>query len=353
MFPYLLLSTFSGFGSVLYQRKYDLLISDFIFFILLILVCFRGGGFGLADYDNYKDFYDLVVSWQDVLLESVPAEIGFRFFCFLGNSLGFSSQFIIMIMGVFSTLPVYYFIRKYACYKILAIFFWLPYFYTFNMQTSRTSVAVAFGLIFIFYFFKKKYLWSIFALLMAVSFHTAALILILVFLTLFPVNVLFYFTLSTFLFLIVISPVDLTISILDKIGKSNLSNAIILYRGGEFGYPLALYDPRIIVSLCVSYFGLKIKNTLSSFELYYLKLFIIGSFLLIAFSDVVILAWRFSYFFLICGVVIIPTIARYYNLKVFYELKAKLIFSLFVVFSYGIYQGWLIYNAEPFKFYFI
>lgn len=256
-----------------------------------------------------------------------------------------------MVMGVFSILPVYYFIRKYACYKILAIFFWLPYFYTFNMQTSRTSVAVAFGLIFIYSFFKKRYIWSIFWLLMAVSFHTAALILILVFLSFLSANILFYTALSTFLFLMLISPVDLTIFVLDKIGKSDLSNAIAFYRGGEFGYPLALYDPRIIVSLCISYFGLKIKNLLSDFELYYLKLFIIGSFLLIAFSDVVILAWRSSYFFLICGIIIIPTIARYYNLQVFHAFKAKLIFSLFVVFSYGLYQGWLIYNAEPFKFY--
>lgn len=351
MFPYIFLSTFCGFCSVVYQRKYDLLISDFIFFILLILVCFRGGGFGLADYDNYKGFYGLVLSWHDVISESVPAEIGFRFFSFLGNSLGFSSQFIIIVMGVFSIFPVYYFIRKYACYKILAIFFWLPYFYTFNMQTSRTSVAVAFGLIFIYYFFKKRYIWSIFWLLMAVSFHTAALILILVFLSFLSANILFYMALSSFLFLMLISPVDLTIFVLDKIGKSDLSNAIAFYRGGEFGYSLALYDPRIIVSLCVSYFGLKIKNLLSDFELYYLKLFIIGSFLLIVFSDVVIVAWRSSYFFLICGIIIIPTIARYYNLQVFHAFKAKLIFSLFVVFSYGLYQGWLIYNAEPFKFY--
>ena len=76
------LSTLSGLNSILYRRKSDNLISAFIFIALLFLVTFRGGGFGLGDYDNYRRFYNLVLTWSDVINISVPAEIGFRFFLY-------------------------------------------------------------------------------------------------------------------------------------------------------------------------------------------------------------------------------------------------------------------------------
>lgn len=80
MYPYIITVLISAFGSFFYRKKYDLLISDFLFIILLSLVSLRGSGFGLADYENYKSFYSLVLTWNDVITTSVPAEIGFRFF---------------------------------------------------------------------------------------------------------------------------------------------------------------------------------------------------------------------------------------------------------------------------------
>ena len=351
MFPYIFLSTLSGLNSILYRRKSDNLISAFIFIALLFLVTFRGGGFGLGDYDNYRRFYNLVLTWSDVINISVPAEIGFRFFSYIGNTLGFNSQFIIVVMGLLSIIPVFWLIKKKSDYKVLALFFWLPYFLTFNMHTSRTAVAAGFGVLFIFFFYKGKYLLSSLLFFVAFSFHKSAFILLLVFLTLCPLEILFYFAFFLFFTLILVTPLDISILLLNKFGMSSLSSKIIAYRGGYFGYPMPLYDPRILISLLISFFGYKIRYKLTNFEIYYLKVFVIGTLLLISFSEVVIMAWRSSYFFLLNGVIVIPFLAKYYNLMIFKGSNIKMLASLFVVFSYGLYLAWLIYGGEPFILY--
>lgn len=323
-----------------------------MFFILFSLVCLRGNGFGLADYENYRRFYDLVLTWDDVVTTSVPAEIGFRFFSYIGNFLGFNSQFIIVVMGVLSTFPVYYLIRKYSQYKTLSIFFWLPYFLTFNMHTSRTAVAAAFGVLFIHAFLNKKYIKSLAWFLAAFSFHKASFVLLLVFLTLFNAVMLYYMVFAAFLIMFVVKPIDLSVFLLNKVGMDALSNKILAYRGGYFGYSIPLYDPRILVSLIISFWSFRIRNCFSRFEIYCFKIFLIGTLLLIGFSEVVIMAWRSSYYFLLNGVIFIPVLARYYNLRVFKGSKIKMALTLFLILSYGLYLFWLILHGQPYTFYF-
>ncbi|WP_287797326.1 hypothetical protein, partial [Idiomarina sp.] len=114
---------------------------------------------------------------------------------------------------------------------------------------------------------------------------------------------------------------------------------------------MALYDPRIVLSLFISFLGFRIRRQLSSFEVFYLKIFIVGAVVLVAFSEMVIIAWRGSYYFLLNGVIVVPFVAKYYNVKIFKGSNLKMILSTFVLISYGIYLSWLIYQAEPFKFF--
>lgn len=73
----------------------------------------------------------------------------------LGHSLGLGEQYIIVAMATLALIPVTYIIYKYSPYKILSLLIWMPYFLAMNMQTSRTSVAAAFGLLFMILYYKK------------------------------------------------------------------------------------------------------------------------------------------------------------------------------------------------------
>lgn len=353
MYPYIITVLISAFGSFFYRKKYDLLISDFLFIILLSLVSLRGSGFGLADYENYKSFYSLVLTWNDVITTSVPAEIGFRFFSYIGNQLEFGPQFIIAIMGLLSTTPIYYLIRKYSEYKVLAIYFWLPYFLTFNMHTSRTAVAAGLGVLFIHFFFRKKYFLSLLLFLSAFSFHKASLVLLLVLLSVFSIKIVFITLIMAFWFTAFFAPLDFAIYFLNKFGMGALSNKVSAYRGGYFGYSISLYDPRIVLGVIISFLGFRIRNNLSAFNSYYLKIFMIGVLVLISFSEVVIMAWRSSYYFLLSGVIVIPFLAKYYNIKVYSKVKLKMSLSVFFILSYGSYLVWLIIRGQPYSFFFI
>lgn len=75
--------------------------------------------------------------------------------------MGLGEQYIIVAMATLALIPVTYIIYKYSPYKILSLLIWMPYFLAMNMQTSRTSVAAAFGLLFMILYYKKKMACSI------------------------------------------------------------------------------------------------------------------------------------------------------------------------------------------------
>lgn len=149
------------------------------------------------------------------------------------------------------------------------------------------------------------------------------------------------------------APLDFAIYFLNKFGMGALSNKVSAYRGGYFGYSISLYDPRIVLCVIISFLGFRIRNNLSAFNSYYLKIFMIGVLVLISFSEVVIMAWRSSYYFLLSGVIVIPFLAKYYNIKVYSKVKLKMSLSVFFILSYGSYLVWLIIRGQPYSFFFI
>ena len=63
------------------------------------------------------------------------------------------------------------------------------------------------------------------------------------------------------------------------------------------------------------------------------------------------MAWRMSYYFVINGVLLVPILAKIYNIKVYKGSGIKMLLSTFIVFCYGIYLIWLIYGGQPYKFF--
>lgn len=281
---------------------------------LLLVMALRGNGTGLADYDAYIRIYSSIVDWLDVLNPTAHVEIGFRIVSFIGNTFNLGGQFIIVFMALASFTPVAFVIKRYSPYKLMSVVVWLPYIMSMNMQSSRISVAVGFGILFFICYYKKYRLLSLLCFLLAVSFHTSLILLVCTFLTRLRLSLLasIYFVLFLFSFLIGFS--ILFANILTLIGLDIIAVKFLSYVNSElYGYPMKVYDPRVLISIFMVSAIMLVKNRVSNpFHIYLFKLFVIGSMILIAFMDVTILAWRLSYIFLIIGVLVIPILSRYF-----------------------------------------
>ena len=180
MFPYILLLVAILLMTLFDGKKYDKIIFSLLVVWMFIFAAFRVGGTGTGDYDAYLRLYSLTDTFEKVINAEIHAEIGFRILSFFGNFLGFSGQYIIVVMAFLSIIPVTYVIYKYSPYKILSLLIWMPYFLTMNMHSSRTSVAAAFGLLFLISFAKRN--TSILYFVIACLFHYSSFVLIGVFL---------------------------------------------------------------------------------------------------------------------------------------------------------------------------
>lgn len=354
MIPYLflLLTTTSAtlFSSLRYEKAFFYLISIF----LLIISAFRVGGTGTGDYEEYQRLYLLINNWHSVINPHIHVEFGFRLVSYLGNLASLHPQFIILFMAASSTIIVATIIYKHSSYRLLSLLVWLPYFLTMNMQTSRISVAAAFGLLFMVSFQKKNIIYSIFFLLLAISFHSSSLILILIFLTYLSLNKLFLLCFIAIFSSLIGSPFDFIASGFNFIGLDRYAGFINIYlASNEYGYPMPIYDPRILLGFIILFFTFRIRSIIyKTPQEFYFKIFTIGVFIMILFSSVTILAWRASYFFLLSGVLVVPWLTKIYD---YLGLKNRgidhsgtLLFSL-IYFTFAVS---IVFKSQPYYFFF-
>lgn len=343
------------FYSVIFDRtKYEKVVFHFLSLILLAFCAFRVGGTGPADYDAYLRLYTKVANWEDVMDPTIHAELGFRLLSFIGNTVNYEGQFIIFSMALLSIIPVLWLINKYSYFPIASLLFWMPYFLTMNMHSSRISVAASFGLLFIVSFYKFKKINCLIFFLLALLFHSSAICLLLIFLTRLTYRTLLVSILLALLLSSVISPFILIADVFSLLGLEHIAWLIKSYISSEdYGYPMKLYDPRIILSLMSVFLIYNIRKSISlSFESYIFKVFFVGVILMLAFSSVTIIAWRLSYFYLVSCVLVIPLICKYYNFRFFNSLRCVRVMSIFFSFIYALYTLPIIIGAEPYSFYF-
>lgn len=351
MFPYILLLVAILLMTLFDGKKYDKIIFSLLVVWMFIFAAFRVGGTGTGDYDAYLRLYSLTDTFEKVINPEIHAEIGFRILSFFGNFLGFSGQYIIVVMAFLSIIPVTYVIYKYSPYKILSLLVWMSYFLTMNMHSSRTSVAAAFGLLFLISFAKRN--TSILYFIIACLFHYSSFVLIGVFLAKVRLKRFLRISVLSLIIFLLISPFDLLIRFLDLIGIHRLSGFIQIYlESGDYGYKMPIYDPRILLGILVSLLILNIKNSfIKDFEISFYKIFLIGVLLMMVFSDVTIMAWRTSYYFLLIGVILIPLMAEKYNIKFQSSIGVKRLMSFVFVLIYLLYTTPLIMKAEPYEFF--
>ena len=354
MFPYILLTSGLCFLTLFDKTKYQ---RTFFIFVSLIMILFSGlriGGTGLGDYDAYLRLYSLVETFDEVINPKIHAEIGFRLLSFVGNDLGFEGQFAIFWMALIAFSLVAQIIYKESPYPLFSLLILLPFFFSFNMQTSRASVAAGFGLYFIFKFLKGNYKTALLFFILAISFHYSALVLVLVLLVKVPFLILFFMSTFGAVFVKILDPFSILIKISNLIGMNRISDFILIYvNSPDYGYPMKIYDPRILLGLGVMFLIFRARKKLASiYDIRLFKIYVIGLMILLCFSNNTAIALRTSYYFLLVSVVAIPIMAEAYNKSDYRATGIKRTNSLSFILVYCLYSFALIGDFQPYKFVF-
>lgn len=352
MYAYFLFLISISIGTLFDRNKFGQSLFIFTSVGMIVFSALRVGGTGLGDYNTYLWMYSQISDWRSVLNPDIHAELGFRLLSYIGNLLNFDAQFIIASMAFLSAIIVIYIVNKYSPYKILSLLIWFPYFLTMNMHTARTSVAAAFGFLFFIFLSDKKIVRSAISLTLSLSFHSSALVLILAILIKLNINTLLYLLIGLSLFFILVDPFSLLAFLFSLIGLDKYETFINIYiNSSEYGYPMALYDPRIILSIGVSALIFSVRKHIQLHPgRVFFKLYLIGVFLLIAFSSVTVVAWRASYYFLITSVLVIPYLAEIYNSAIYQKYKIKRTATCLFLILYSLYSTPIILNSEPYVF---
>lgn len=352
MIPYFVLLIFIIGMTFFDGNKIDKILFIITSIWMFFFSALREGGTGSGDYEEYLKIYSKIYSWEKVINPDVHTEMGFRIMSFLGNYLEFPGQFIIVVMAILSFFPVAITIYKYSPYKILSLLVWMPYFLTMNMHSSRISVAAAFGLLFFISFINRSFKASLLYFLLALSFHTSSLVLISVLLLKIDYRYIHKILLFSFIVFIFISPFDILIEVSKILGGDKVATFIQIYvLSEEYGYPMPIYDYRILLGIGVVFLILNIKqNKQTNFEKYIYKIYLLGVFFIILFSGVTIMAWRVSYYFLLSSVIVIPYLSKKYNIKIKREIGTKRLMNILFLSLYVLYSIPLIIRSQPYKF---
>lgn len=322
--------------------------------VLIFFVGLREGGTGTGDYHEYIRLYEKIETFDDIFNANMNAEIGFRYLSYIGNKFDFDGQFIIFAMTILSIIPVAFVIYKYSCYRVLSLLIWYPFVLTMNMQASRSSVAAAFGLIFIVSFLNKNYLKSVIFFALSLSFHTSAISLLAIFMAKISLQKLLFAIFIILLCCLFLNPLILFADLFNAMGLGIVSNKILNYMSSsDYGYPMRMYDPRIILNVSICFFIWRIKDKIND-PLYInlCKIFCVGVFFMMLFASITVISLRVSFLFLITGVIVIPVICQIYNRRLYLQNKFKRAMSVFLSSVYAAYIFSLAYMAEPYVFYF-
>lgn len=349
---------FSGLSLIDFKNKYQKNLGALLMFgLMFVFAAIRGSGDG--DYYNYLWFAkDIGTDFSKVMNFSYPVEFSFRFFSYFINLIGASRQWVIVLMNFLSIGPVVYVTLKKSANPFLSALIFLPIFLQFDMQTSRTATAMGLGLMAIFMQTERKRIKSLIFLLLAISFHRSALILL-------PFLLYLEIDISNFtkIFLVLASFVlsvfsKLLFKIIAKIlqvgGMARMATKVISYTfEGKFAYAMKLYDPRIIFGLLlfimsIMYFDKKSFDK-HSMESASIKAIFFGLVVMLIFRSSTAIAFRFSAFFNLMQIFFIPLVIK--------EIKYKDSLACFLlILSIGVfilpYAIYIMIDAPAYDFFF-
>ena len=330
---------FLCFSLIDFKTKYQKNLAAFsMFFLMFIFAGFRGSGD--ADYYNYLWFAkDIGTDFSKVLDFSYPVEFSFRLASFLVNLLGISRQWVIVLMNFLSVAPTAYVVIKKSTNPFLSAIIFLPVFLQFDMQTSRTATAIGLGLLSIYLACEKKRIRSFLVLVLAISFHKSAVILIpfLIYLEIDLSNITKCIIVVISLIISVFSKVffGIAANIFTKVGLTRLARKVITYTfEGKFAYGMKLYDPRIIFFFLLFIVSLMYLDKKSFADDRMAKAsvkgMVFGLCVMLVFRSSTAIAFRFSSYFAVLEMFYIPLMVK--KLKYKDSLAAFLLLLSIIVF---------------------
>ncbi len=150
------------------------------FCMVAMLAIFVGLRVHYNDTGAYTHAYDILSSSKGSLLQGMDWSIGSNPGFFLTNRilsrLGLSTQSFLMFYAVVTVGIYLWFIRKYTNNLWISLFLFITAgCYTFSMAAIKQTVAVAFCLLAVDKAIQKKYVWFIFWILIAITFHPYAI----------------------------------------------------------------------------------------------------------------------------------------------------------------------------------
>lgn len=180
----------------------------FIIFLLTFILAFnyKMG----TDWLTYQEYYDIKIlnySFKDIILNNpFREEKGYIFLNFLGNKLGLNYEFFMAILISFCVLNILKIgIKKSRNYYIFILIIFVQYLLVASLEpTIRQFIAVTLTVIGYRYIEKKELLKYFFIILIAIQFHTSAILgVIIYFLDKIDINKKKLFLLIAFIFTII------------------------------------------------------------------------------------------------------------------------------------------------------
>jgi len=313
MIPYVLLILFIVILQIRNKNVLDKENHKYVFslIILFLFAALRGNGDG--DYFTYIQYSKYITTFESVINNNFPMEIGFRIISYFINIINANQQFVIIIMNAISITCVGIFINRYSSNKMMSVFLFLPFYFSFDMHTARTAVAIGISLLSLKYVIDKNFFKFLIVVLVSSAFHTISLaVLIIYFLAYLKINVKFGILLIT---MVVISTsivsVDKTvISLFDMIGLHSIGSRYSIYVSNEsYGYAFNIFDPRLIIAIGLFVFAkLRLPNP-NEIEKLLINITWLSAIVMIVMREHTIFVIRMSSFFTIYSIVLVPLLS--------------------------------------------
>ena len=236
------------------------------------------------------------------------------------------------------------------------------------MHTARTAVAIGLGTLGLKYVYENKLLRFSIAVIVASCFHQSALVLFLIY---FIRNIKIRLNVGIFMMVLVIvftefiNVDNMVLTFLNLIGLNNLSSRYFTYtQSSEFGYPFNLYDPRLILLIVILIIANYILKNASRLENLFVNYLWVNIFIIIIFRDHTAFVMRFSSYFNVYTIILVPMILyrwKEYNNKSLYRISAIATYDitsyhllkLSVICIYFLYIAALLYGYVEYKLFFL
>lgn len=292
------------------QKRHEIQLWIFVLIALLIFAGIRGDGHG--DYWAYLRSGGSIKSLYDVFNNNLRMEYGYCVLALIINKLHLPAQTIIFAMNVISLSCIGVFIKRYSRLPIFSLFLFLPFYFQFDMHSSKTACALGIFSLATPYVINRKPIKFLMVLLAAILFHfEAAIGVFLYFLPLVEISMksgLIILLIDTIIALPNLTD-TIALFILKNLGWEALYIRYISYTQNYSSYAANLYDPRYI--LCFGLFLLSclyIKSDNKAYKRLLINSSFFTIFIMIFFSNHMGMVTRLSAFYHIYSIILIPEI---------------------------------------------